>query len=79
MQIEVKKGDLVVYAQITDDSKQMNKVVAQLMQGPSGNVFTATVTNNGHSLPFSLASIDLLALVKTVNDIKTVTRTPKTA
>lgn len=79
MQIEVKKGDLVVYSQVTDDSKQMNKVVAQLMQGPSGDVFTATVTNNGHSLPFGLASIDLLALVKAVNDIKSIVRSPKTA
>lgn len=79
MQIEVKKGQEVIYSQMTDDSKYMNDVVAVLMQCPQGTTFVATVTNNGHSLPFSIASVDLVRLVKKVNGIKSVTRSPKAA
>jgi len=69
MTITVKKGESTVYHQELEDSKTMNATVACIMTMPQGNAVKTTIANNGHSLEFNTASVDVDLLIRKVNDI----------
>jgi hypothetical protein len=71
MKISVKQAGVEIYAQVLDDSKTLNNVIAHLMQQPTGTLVQAVVSNNGHDMTFNSTSLEIEPLIRKVNGIVT--------
>ena len=59
----------VIYSQILDDSKSINKLIALGMESPAGKNFVLTIENNGHKMEFPSVKIELDPIVRVANGI----------
>lgn len=67
--IKDKQGNLL-FLQVMENSKVINKLIALGMETPKGVDFTLTVANSGHVMEFHHASIDIETVARVANGIK---------
>lgn len=67
--IKNKAGE-VLFLQVLDNSKQINKLIQQGMENPRGTNFILSVENNGHVMSFELDKVDIESVARVANGIK---------
>ena len=60
----------IFFLQVLQDSKQINKLIAQGMEKARGNKYRLDVINNGHVMSFDHDSLDIESIARVANGVK---------